>query len=161
MVLVFAFAVPGGNSNKATPTPTVAQPISAKGKPCVAVADPLPKGAPAVPVRTGPPPTKLVKKDLKIGTGPVVRPGATVEVNYIGVACSTGKIFDFSYGKEPIPAKLKGGVITGWIDGIPGMKIGGRRLLGIPPLDAYGATGQGEIEPDEALWFVIDAVALK
>ena len=64
---------------------------SAAGKPCVAMKGALPAGAPAVPVKVGPPPTKLVKQDLKVGTGAVVKPGATVTVDYIGVACSTGQ----------------------------------------------------------------------
>jgi peptidylprolyl isomerase len=161
LVLVFAFAATGGNGNDATSTTTVPQVVSAKGKPCVAVADPLPKGAPAVPVQIGPPPTKLVKKDLKVGTGPVVPTGANVVVNYIGVACSTGKIFDASYGQKTFDANLKGGVIPGWAKGLPGMKVGGRRLLGIPSADAYGPDGSGPIQPDEALWFVVDAVSLK
>src|SRR3954471_18427777 len=72
---------------------------SAAGKPCVAVADPLPAGAPAVPVKVGPPPTQLVKEDLKEGTGATVGAKDTVTVNYIGVSCSTGKIFDSSYGR--------------------------------------------------------------
>jgi FKBP-type peptidyl-prolyl cis-trans isomerase len=168
IVLVFALTGTSGNHNNtaassiAAPTTTVAAAVSAKGKPCVAFADTLPKGAPAVPVQVGPPPKSLVKKDLKIGTGPVVPAGAKVEVNYIGVACSTGKIFDSSYGKQPITADLKQGVIAGWIKGVPGMRVGGRRLLGIPSADAYGPSSPAAlIAPDEALWFVVDAVSLK
>jgi peptidylprolyl isomerase len=161
LVLVFAFAATSGNGSKATSTTTVPAVVTAKGKPCVAVADPLPKGAPAVPVQIGPPPTKLVKKDLKIGTGRVVPAGGKVEVNYIGVACSTGKIFDATYGQKTFTADLKAGVIAGWVNGLPGMKVGGRRLLGIPSADAYGPAGNGTIQPDEALWFVVDAVSLQ
>jgi peptidylprolyl isomerase len=162
LVLVFTLAGTSGNgTNTAASTTTVAPIVSAKGKPCVAVADPLPKGAPAVPVQIGPPPTKLVKKDLKIGKGPIVPAGAKVEVNYIGVACSTGKIFDASYGQKTFTADLKQ-VIPGWANGLPGMRVGGRRLLGIPSADAYGPGGGGpSILPDEALWFVVDAVSLK
>jgi peptidylprolyl isomerase len=161
LLLVFAFAATGGNGDKTTSTTTVPEVVSAKGKPCVALADPLPKGAPAVPVQIGPPPTKLVKKDLKVGTGPVLPAGAKVAVNYIGVACSTGKIFGASYGQKTIDADLNGGVIPGWAKGLPGMRVGGRRLLGIPSAEAYGPDGQGSIQPDEALWFVVDAVSLK
>jgi peptidylprolyl isomerase len=162
LVLVFAFSATSGNGNNTTSTTTVAAVVSAKGKPCVAPADPLPKGAPAVPVQIGPPPMKLVKKDLKVGTGRVVPTGGNVEVNYIGVACSTGKIFDSSYGRKAFEADLKSGVISGWAKGLPGMKVGGRRLLGIPSADAYGPRGSLPlIQPDEALWFVVDAVSLK
>lgn len=145
-----------------TPSATSAAPVaSAAGKPCVAVADPLPAGAPAVPVKVGPPPTQLVTQDLKDGTGAVVAAGATVTVNYIGVSCSTGKIFDTSYGATPVTFPL-GQVIKGWQDGIPGMKVGGQRLLGIPPAEGYGTQGQGaNIAPEETLWFVVEVTDTK
>lgn len=136
---------------------------SAAGKPCVAVGDPLPAGAPAIPVKVGPPPTSLVKEDLRTGTGADVTGGSTVTVNYIGVSCSTGKIFDSSYGAgaQPVTFPLSG-VIKGWQEGIPGMKVGGQRLLGIPAAQAYGAAGQPPtIAPDEPLWFVVDVVGAK
>jgi peptidylprolyl isomerase len=141
-------------------TTTVAALESAAGKPCVAVSDPLPAGAPNVPVVVGPPPTELVKQDLVVGTGDEVTAGATVSVNYIGVSCSTGAIFDSSYKAsppEPVTFSLDQ-VIPGWTQGIPGMKVGGQRLLGIPSEMAYGATGspRGGIAPDEALWFVVE-----
>lgn len=134
---------------------------SAAGKPCVALSDPLPAGAPDVPVVVGPPPTELITKDLTVGTGEEVTEGATVTVNYIGVACSTGKIFDSSYSRgEPATFGLDQ-VIPGWTQGIPGMKVGGSRLLGIPSALAYGSDGAsgGGIAPDEALWFVVDVTA--
>ena len=137
---------------------------SAKGKPCVKVADPLPPGAPAVPVKEGPAPTALVKEDLKAGTGPEVKPGDTVTANYIGVACSTGKIFDSTYsGGAPQPATFPlAQVIPGWQQGLPGMKVGGQRLLGIPSEMAYKQLGSPpRIGPDEALWFVVEITATK
>ena len=104
-------------------------------------ADPLPAGAPNVPVQVGPPPTTLVKQDLVVGTGAEVQAGDTVTVNYIGVSCSTGKIFDSSYTRgQPATFSLDQ-VIPGWTQGIPGMKVGGQRLLGIPSDLAYGAQG--------------------
>jgi peptidylprolyl isomerase len=131
---------------------------SAKGKPCVAMTGTLPKGAPSVPVETGPPPTKLVVKDLKEGTGAAVKTTDTVTVNYIGVACSTGKIFDSSWSRgQPATFPLDQ-VIKGWTQGLAGMKVGGQRLLGIPADLAYGSSppsGSG-IAPDEPLWFVVD-----
>jgi len=132
---------------------------SAAGKPCVAMTGALPPGAPAVPVAVGPPPTKLVSEDLKVGTGAVVKPGATVTVNYIGVACSSGKIFDSSYSRnQPFTTSLAN-VVPGWTQGIPGMKVGGQRLLGIPPKLAYGSQSPGAgIAPDETLWFVVEVL---
>ena len=142
--------------------PSTAAPLtSAKGKPCVAVQGTLPKGAPAVPVVLGTAPSKLLIKDLKVGTGAVVTASQSVTVNYIGVACSTGKIFDSSWsGGTPASFALTG-VIKGWTDGIPGMRIGGRRLLGIPSDLAYGPSGNSGIAPDEPLWFVVDMVSAK
>lgn len=139
-----------------TTTPAVE---SAAGKPCVKVADPLPAGAPEVAVEEGPPPEKLIMKDLVEGTGESVGASAQVTVNYIGVACSTGKIFDTSYGGQPATFGLDG-VIPGWTQGIPGMKVGGKRLLGIPSALAYGEAGNPPtIAPDEALWFVVEILA--
>jgi cyclophilin family peptidyl-prolyl cis-trans isomerase len=131
----------------------------ASGKPCVKEAGTPPPGAPTVPVQVGPAPTHLIIKDLKTGTGAVVPKGATVTVQYIGVACSTGKIFDSSYSHgQPVTFPLSG-VIPGWSDGIPGMRVGGLRLLGIPSAEAYGAQGSpGAIAPNEALWFVVQMV---
>ena len=129
---------------------------SVAGQPCVAVSDPLPAGAPDVPVQVGPPPTQLVVQDLKEGTGAVVAATDTVTVNYIGVACSTGKIFDSSYSRGKPATFPLNQVIPGWTTGLTGMKVGGERLLGIPADQAYGSTGQGTIAPDETLWFVVD-----
>jgi peptidylprolyl isomerase len=135
---------------------------SAAGKPCVAVAGPLPAGAPAVPVKLGPPPAQLIKEDLKVGTGATVGPKDTVTAHYIGVSCSTGKIFDSSYSRgQPSPFSLSG-VIKGWTDGIPGMQVGGQRLLGIPPEQGYGPQGSPpDIAPGETLWFVVEIVDTK
>jgi FKBP-type peptidyl-prolyl cis-trans isomerase len=132
---------------------------SVAGQPCVAMSDTLPAGAPNVPVKVGPAPTTLIKEDLKVGTGAEIKATDTVTVNYIGVSCSTGKIFDASYTSgKPVTFPLNQ-VIKGWTDGIPGMKAGGQRLLGIPADQAYGATGRPGIAPDEALWFVVDVTA--
>ena len=150
------------SSSTSSPDSTVDPAKSAAGKPCVAVADPLPAGAPMVPVKVGPPPTALVTEDLKPGTGPVVTADQTLNVNYIGVSCSTGKIFDSSYKSgQPVSFPLSG-VIPGWQKGIPGMKVGGQRLLGIPPGDAYGDNPTSpDIAPGETLWFVVDVLDAK
>ncbi len=170
LIGVFAFLIAGGDDDKTdvtagdstnTTAPTPAAPGSAAGKPCVKTADPLPAGAPEVAVKEGPAPEKLIMEDISEGTGAVVAPGATITVNYIGVACSTGKIFDYSYGKEPATFALSG-VIPGWTQGIPGMKVGGKRLLGIPSALAYGPQGSGaDIGPDEPLWFVVEVLESK
>ena len=163
-----AFVFAGGDeTTDVATTPSSTSPetepeiASAAGKPCVAMADAPPPGAPAVPVKVGPPPSTLVTEDLKPGTGATVTPGVNITVNYIGVSCSTGKIFDSSYGTgEPLTSPLSG-LIPGWQQGIPGMKVGGQRLLGIPPAQGYGEDGSGDIAPGETLWFVVEVLDAK
>jgi peptidylprolyl isomerase len=83
-----------------------------------------------------------------------------VTVNYIGVSCSTGAIFDSSWSRsQTFDADLSGGVIQGWQQGIPGMKVGGERELVIPPSLGYGTDGSPPtIAPNETLIFVVDVV---
>ena len=165
--VVVVFANSGDDSSEvATSGTTTAVPATAPsstaGKTCVPVADPLPAGAPEVPVKVGPPPTQLVSEDLKVGTGAAVAPKDTVTVHYIGVSCSTGKIFDSSYSRNQPATFPLTGVIKGWTDGIPDMKVGGQRLLGIPPDQAYGAQGRPPtIGPSETLWFVVEVLETK
>jgi peptidylprolyl isomerase len=118
---------------------------------------------PVVTVPTGPAPTKLVTKDLVTGTGQTVRAGQTVTVNYVGDLYKTGKEFDSSW-KTGQPATFPltaGGVIPGWVQGIPGMKVGGRRELIIPASLAYGSKGSGTtIPPNSPLVFVVDLLSI-
>lgn len=115
---------------------------------------------PPVTVPKGSPPTHLVIKDLIKGTGAVATPTSTVSVQYVGVLYKTGKQFDASWNDgtgSPIQFSLSGGVIKGWTQGIPGMRVGGRRELIIPPSLAYGTKGSGsKIPPNSTLIFVID-----
>lgn len=114
---------------------------------------------PTVTPPSGPAPTKLVTKDLIVGTGPEAKPGQSVTVNYVGVLYKGGKEFDASWKrKEPFTFTLgKGTVIAGWDQGIAGMKVGGRRMLVIPAPLAYGSKGSGTtIPPNAALVFVVD-----
>jgi peptidylprolyl isomerase len=80
-----------------------------------------------------------------------------VTVNYAGVLYKNGKEFDSSWKRgQPATFSLSG-VIKGWTQGIPGMKVGGRRELIIPPSLAYGKSGSPPtIGPNETLVFVID-----
>ena len=108
-----------------------------------------------MPITPGPPSAELITQDLVEGTGEPVPEGATVTVDYIGVSCSTGMIFDDSYSRgENITFGLNQ-VIPGWTEGLVGMQAGGERLLIIPPDKAYGAAGQGTIKPNETLYFVV------
>ncbi len=115
---------------------------------------------PTVTVPNGPPPNHLVIKDLIKGTGRAATPTSTVTVQYVGVLYKTGKQFDASWNDgtgSPVQFSLAGGVIKGWTQGIPGMRVGGRRELIIPPSLAYGKKGSGKtIPPNSTLIFVID-----
>lgn len=141
------------------PTPTTEPKPSlpsAAGKPCVDFNDTLPPGAPPVVMPVGEIPKSLVVQDLVTGVGTPVAAGDSVTVHYIGVSCSTGKIFDSSWANgKPVTFPLNQ-VISGWSQGLVGMQPTGRRLLIIPPDLGYGSTGQGSIAPDEALIFVVD-----
>ncbi|HYM55496.1 MAG TPA: FKBP-type peptidyl-prolyl cis-trans isomerase, partial [Solirubrobacteraceae bacterium] len=114
---------------------------------------------PTVTPPSGPAPTKLEAKDLIAGTGAEAKAGQTVTVNYVGVLYKGGKEFDASWKRnEPFSFSLgKGQVITGWDQGVAGMKVGGRRELVIPSALAYGAKGSPpSIPPNAPLVFVID-----
>jgi peptidylprolyl isomerase len=114
---------------------------------------------PAVPPQSGTPPTKLVTKDLIVGTGAEAKAGESVTVNYVGVLYKGGKEFDASWKRnEPFTFVLgRGQVIPGWDQGVVGMKVGGRRLLIIPAPLAYGAKGSPPTIPkNAALVFVVD-----
>ncbi|BCK52899.1 FKBP-type peptidyl-prolyl cis-trans isomerase [Nocardia wallacei] len=111
---------------------------------------------PQVEFQEGPAPTELVIKDIVEGDGPEAVAGGTVEVHYVGVEYDTGEEFDSSWSRgESITFPLRG-LIQGWQDGIPGMKVGGRRQLTIPPELAYGAEGAGHPLSGKTLVFIID-----
>jgi peptidylprolyl isomerase len=118
---------------------------------------------PVVAPPNGPPPNRLVVKDLVTGTGQVAASGQTVTVNYVGVNYKTGKQFDASWDKgQPFTTALSAGsVIPGWVQGIAGMHVGGRRQLTIPPALAYGKAGQPPtIAPNSTLVFVVDLLSV-
>lgn len=118
---------------------------------------------PKVTVPTGSAPSKLETKELITGTGAEAKDGDTVTVNYVGVLYKGGKEFNASWEtKEPFTFTLgKGQVIPGWDQGIPGMKVGGRRELIIPSALAYGAKGSPPKIPANApLVFVVDLLGV-
>jgi peptidylprolyl isomerase len=117
---------------------------------------------PEVDFPGGEPPTELEISDIWEGDGAVAKAGNTVQVHYVGVAYSTGEEFDTSWSRgEPLEFRLGvGQVIAGWDQGVPGMRVGGRRQLIIPPGLAYGDRGAGRsIAPGETLIFVCDLVS--
>jgi peptidylprolyl isomerase len=114
---------------------------------------------PDVELPGGEPPTELETEDVVVGDGAEAAVGDTISVQYVGVTYSDGSEFDASWDTgEPFEFRLgSGSVIPGWDEGIPGMKVGGRRELVIPPDLAYGPQGQPpDIGPNETLIFVVD-----
>jgi len=111
---------------------------------------------PQIEFPEGPPPAELAIKDLVVGEGAEATAGAVVDVHYVGVEYDTGEEFDSSWDRgESISFPLRG-LIQGWQDGIPGMRVGGRRQLTIPPEQAYGPAGGGHRLSGKTLIFVID-----
>ena len=117
---------------------------------------------PEIDFPSGEPPASLEITDIWEGDGAVAKRGDTVHVHYVGIAFSTGEEFDASWNRgDPLAFRLGGGqVITGWDQGIEGMRVGGRRQLVIPPDLGYGDRGAGRvIAPGETLIFVCDLVS--
>ena len=112
---------------------------------------------PEIDMPDGPAPTELVIRDITVGDGKEAVPGATVEVHYVGVEFDSGEEFDASWNRgESISFPLQG-LIQGWQEGIPGMHVGGRRELVIPPALAYGESGFHRLA-GKTLIFVIDLI---
>lgn len=109
------------------------------------------------------PPADLVLEDVVVGDGPEAVAGADVTVHYVGVAWSTGSQFDASWDRrDTFGFRLGvGQVISGWDEGVQGMKVGGRRRITIPPHKGYGAQGAGGvIKGGETLVFVVDLLGV-
>ncbi len=110
-------------------------------------------------------PSGLKYTDLTEGAGPEAQRGNTVEVHYTGWLNSKSKDdpFDSSVGGEPFTFALgRGRVIKGWDEGVAGMKVGGKRLLILPPDLAYGKRGAGsDIPPDSTLVFEVELLKIR
>jgi peptidylprolyl isomerase len=118
------------------------------------------KTKPKIPKATGTAPSELQGSDVVTGTGAEAKEGDKVTVEYVGALFKDGKEFDTSWakGRQPFQFTIgQGQVIQGWDQGIPGMKVGGRRVLVIPSDLAYGAAGSPPTIPADApLVFVVD-----
>lgn len=144
-----ASSTPQGSTSQATSVaPTLPTVSGEKGK------------EPTIAAPSGTAPTSLQIKDVFVGEGAEAKQGSTLTVHYTLMAWSTGKVVESSWSSSPATFGLDQ-VILGWQQGIPGMKVGGRRLLVIPPDLGYGAAGAGPIGPNETLIFVVDLIALK
>lgn len=99
---------------------------------------------------------KLQVIDLQEGTGETVATGANVTVDYTGAIATTGKVFESSLDSGQKATFGLDQVISGWSEGLVGMKVGGKRRLLIPAEKAYGAQSpSADIPPNSALVFDI------
>jgi FKBP-type peptidyl-prolyl cis-trans isomerase len=135
-----------------TPILASVQAQNSKPKPSIATL-----GKKAVTLKSG-----LKYEDLVVGKGKVAKDGTSVKVHYTGWL-TDGTKFDSSKDRnEPFELTLPGQVIKGWNEGIPGMKVGGRRKLVIPPALGYGGQGTpgGPIPPNATLVFEVELLAV-
>lgn len=104
----------------------------------------------------------LQSTDTQVGTGEEVKPGATVTAHYTGALAKTGVIFQSSKDMgQPVEFSLSQ-VIPGWGEGVPGMKVGGKRRLLIPAAKAYGEQSPSQdIPANSDLVFDIEITAVK
>jgi FK506-binding nuclear protein len=109
-------------------------------------------------------PSGLVIEDVKVGSGKEAKLNSKIKVHYKGTFKKDGKTFDSSYDRnEPIEFMLaEGQLIKGWTDGIPGMKVGGKRKLSIPYALAYGENGRPPAIPEKSdLNFEVELLDVK
>jgi FKBP-type peptidyl-prolyl cis-trans isomerase len=106
--------------------------------------------------------TRMVIDDIIVGTGEEVRSGDVVSVHYVG-QLQNGQEFDASKKRgEPFEFTVGAGrVIQGWEEGVIGMKVGGERVLVIPPEKGYGEAGTGPIPGNATLVFSIELLEIK
>lgn len=119
---------------------------------------------PSISIPAGDAPADLVLEDLELGDGTEAVAGTDVTVHYVGVAWSNGQQFDASWDRnDTFSFRLGAGqVISGWDQGVAGMRVGGRRSITIPPHLGYGAAGAGGvIKGGETLVFVVDLLDVR
>ncbi|MDO5052004.1 MAG: FKBP-type peptidyl-prolyl cis-trans isomerase [Pseudoclavibacter sp.] len=116
---------------------------------------------PEIDFPDGPAPERLVVEDIETGDGPEAGGESTVKVHYLVVEFDSGEEFDSSWSRgEPIEFPLRA-LVKGWQEGIPGMRVGGRRKLVVPPQLAYGPAGGGHPLSGKTLVFVIDLLGVR
>jgi peptidylprolyl isomerase len=119
---------------------------------------------PTITIPEGAAPADLILEDLELGEGTEAVAGTNVTVHYVGVAWSNGQQFDASWDRnDTFSFRLGAGqVISGWDQGVAGMRVGGRRSITIPPHLGYGAAGAGGvIKGGETLVFVVDLLDVR
>lgn len=117
-------------------------------------------GTDGLPTNPSTPQGDLVVEDLRVGDGPVSEIGDTVTVHYEG-RFTDGTVFDSSYASDvPLTFTAGLGLIAGWNEGVPGMRVGGLRRLTIPPSLAYGNNPPPGIPPNATLIFDIEMLSI-
>ena len=100
--------------------------------------------------------------DIEVGTGVEVAPGDTITAHYTGALCKNGIIFQSSHDFGKAISFGLDQVISGWTQGVPGMKIGGMRRLIIPSDMAYGSQrAASNIPPNSDLVFDIELIDIR
>lgn len=123
---------------------------------------------PPIEVPKGPPPKKLVVKDLIKGRGDVARKGDEVTVQFAALrwngepfqsSWASGEFESFNFDLATVPHQ----VIPGWERGIPGMRVGGRRELVVPPQLIYYAHQdvQRTLRGSDSLVYVVDMLDVR
>lgn len=149
-VLTVAALTTTGCSQGATSSSQTVAPAESQSAPSSSVATDNSAATPAAPAAPAAPEAKLQIKDTHVGKGAAVKTGDSVTVDYTGWLMD-GTKFDSSIGREPFTFQLGGGqVIEGWDKGVVGMKVGGTRVLIIPPSMGYGAQGYPPTIPANA-----------
>lgn len=115
---------------------------------------------PEVEFPEGPAPAELEVTDVIVGDGDEAIAGGVVDVHYVGVEYETGEEFDSSWNRGQSARFPLDQLIPGWQKGIPGMRVGGRRRLVVPPELAYGPAGGGHRLSGKTLIFVIDLLGV-
>jgi len=120
--------------------------------------------SPTITIPSSAAPKTLQVTTLIKGTGPKVKSGQYLIVQYTGLNWRTKKVFDSSWSRSELWATQigTGQVIKGWDTGLVGQTVGSRVMLVVPPADGYGSTGQSSagIKGTDDLVFVIDIVAV-
>lgn len=111
---------------------------------------------PKVPPVEGPPPEKLIVEDLIKGSGKAAKKGDELAVHFTS-ARYNGEFFE-SIWKKPFEFELSiKDVNPGWVKGLQGLRVGGRRELIVPtPMTSRFAISAADEDPENALVYVVD-----
>ncbi|WP_373319523.1 FKBP-type peptidyl-prolyl cis-trans isomerase [Rugosimonospora africana] len=157
LVVVGYLALNSSRDNDSAGSPAVSPSAAANGLP--PGADPALGTPPTVTAGSGDV-SKLVVTTLIKGTGPAVKAGQNITVNYVGVTYKDGQKFDASWDRgQPATFPIGvGQVIPGWDQGLVGVPVGSRVQLDIPAKLAYG-DNPANGAPGGPLRFVVDLLA--